>query len=89
MTFEEKLALVRGYFGTSPRQLTPEMSTGREVEPEVDKELPGTSGYVPGIKRLAIPALLETDGSLGIANGYAGYPTQPVLPAGRCSSRLC
>ena len=55
MTLEEKLSLVHGYFATSDKGTVP-------------KEALIGAGYVPGIPRLGIPALLETDASLGVAN---------------------
>jgi len=87
MTLAEKLILVRGFSGTSPRQLPKELFFGQQAEPEVDAKLKGTSGFVPGIPRLGVPDLHETDGSLGIANGFAGFATRPgdeatALPAG-------
>ncbi len=35
---------------------------------ELPSDIPSVAGYVPGIPRLGIPALLETDGGAGIAN---------------------
>jgi beta-glucosidase len=44
----------------------------------------GSAGYVPGIPRLGIPALQETDSTLGIANPFNVRPgdTAVALPAG-------
>jgi beta-glucosidase len=44
----------------------------------------GSAGYVPGIPRLGIPALQETDSTLGIANPFDVRPgdTAVALPAG-------
>jgi beta-glucosidase len=63
MTREEELTLVRGYFGV-------DYPWTAKVYPEaIRKALPGSAGYVPGIPRLGIPPLTESDASLGIANG--------------------
>lgn len=63
LTREEELTLVRGYFGANNR--------GRMngYPDEIRKVLPGSAGYVAGIPRLGIPALTESDASLGVANG--------------------
>lgn len=43
-----------------------------------------SAGYVPGVPRLGIPALRETDGSLGVTNpsGFRPGDTATALPAG-------
>ncbi len=56
MTLDEKLTMLMGY-------LTPRMP--KELLPE---GVPKGAGYVPGIPRLNIPALVESDASLGVAN---------------------
>jgi beta-glucosidase len=53
LTQAEKLVLLRGYFAIT----TPKPAGAI-----------GSAGYVPGIPRLGIPALQETDASLGITN---------------------
>ena len=58
MTREEKLQLVHGYF--------PPMADRTPGAPVADM-IP-SAGYVPGIPRLGIPALRESDASLGVAN---------------------
>ena len=63
MTRDEALTLVRGYFGVDYPMF------GKIYPAEIRKELPGSAGYVPGIPRLGIPALTESDASLGVANG--------------------
>jgi beta-glucosidase len=55
MTPSERMQLVRGQLGVPLRNGIP---TGAI----------GSAGYVPGVPRLGIPALQETDASLGIAN---------------------
>ena len=44
----------------------------------------GSAGYVPGIPRLAIPALQETDASLGVTNPDDARPGDKTvaLPSG-------
>ena len=45
--------------------------------------LPVTAGYVPGVPRLNVPALLETDASLGVVNPLQLRPDySTALPAG-------
>src|SRR5712675_660526 len=56
MTREEKLAIVHGGLGAR---------WGKEPKPE---GAIGSAGYVPGVPRLGIPALQETDAELGVAN---------------------
>ncbi|MDE2264795.1 MAG: glycoside hydrolase family 3 C-terminal domain-containing protein [Alphaproteobacteria bacterium] len=63
MTHEEEVRLVHGYVGTD----SPWLPKG--YTPAIRAALPSSAGYVPGIARLGIPALLETDASLGVANG--------------------
>lgn len=58
MTREEKLSLVHGYF--------PPWADRTPGAPVADM-IP-SAGYVPGIPRLGIPALRESDASLGVAN---------------------
>ncbi len=58
MTREEKLSLVHGYF--------PPMANKTPGAP-LDQMIP-SAGYVPGVPRLGIPALRESDASLGVAN---------------------
>ena len=55
MTQDEKLSMLQGYVA----QTWP----GR-----FPADLPKSAGYVPGVPRLGIPALLESDASLGVAN---------------------
>jgi beta-glucosidase len=45
--------------------------------------VPMSAGYVPGVERLGVPALLMSDASLGITNpGYREGDTATALPAG-------
>jgi len=64
LTQDEKLGLLHGNFAvTNP-------DSGR-VKPQ---GAIGSAGYVPGIPRLGIPALQETDASLGITNPFNVRP---------------
>ena len=55
MTLEEKLAYVHGYFPPLAKPVPP-------------IAMIPSAGYVPGVPRLRIPALRESDASLGVAN---------------------
>ena len=49
----------------------------------IPPEIPASAGYVPGIPRLGVPALLMSDASLGVTNpGYRPGDTATALPAG-------
>lgn len=56
MTLDEKLAMLSGTFGFSVLATRPE-----------EKRI--GAGHVPGVPRLGIPDLWESDASLGVANG--------------------
>ncbi len=56
MTLDEKIAMLHGTFGSSVRKANP-----------ADKRV--GAGHVPGVPRLGITDLYETDASLGVANG--------------------
>jgi beta-glucosidase len=58
MTLAEKLTLVQGYYA-APRR-------SHQYAPPAESR-PASAGYVPGIKRLAIPPQWETDAGLGVA----------------------
>jgi beta-glucosidase len=70
MSQDEKLVLIRGYFGVDYR-LNP---AAPPVPDDIRKELPGSAGFVPGIPRLGIPSQRESDASLGVANGLHMRP---------------
>jgi len=56
MTADEKIAMLHGTFGSTILKTAPaEKRTG--------------AGHVPGVPRLGIPDLFESDASLGVANG--------------------
>jgi beta-glucosidase len=77
MTLAEKFTLLHGMIAL------PFSRPGRDPTP-LPKEAIPAAGYVPGVPRLGIPALFETDASLGIANPRAARPhdTATALPAG-------
>lgn len=64
MTRTEMLSLVRGWMGLPCRPNTP------APIPCIKKfhDVIGSAGYVPGIARLGIPPLQETDAGLGVSN---------------------
>jgi beta-glucosidase len=68
MTQDEKLTLIKGYAGF------PFFNVAKPAEAV------GSAGYVPGIPRLGIPALQETDASLGIANPGNVRPNAYATP---------
>lgn len=74
MTQEEKLTLVLGYFSSdAPWKKYKRIAEGPEQ----------AAGYVPGVSRLGIPALTETDAGTGVASQPGGHPRlQTALPAG-------
>ena len=79
MTRDEELTLVHGYFGVDAT-----INLNYPPPPdEIRKALPRSAGYIPGIPRLGIPAQLETDASLGVANGRHMRPGDQAtaLPA--------
>src|SRR5262245_17269898 len=75
MTDDERFALLVSVMGTNP------------VLPVKDPRIPDgvamSAGYVPGVARLGVPALLMSDASLGVTNpGYREGDTATALPAG-------
>ena len=75
MTDEERFSLLVSVMGTTP------------VLPVRDERIPAdapmSAGYVPGVPRLGVPALLMSDASLGVTNpGYRPGDTATALPAG-------
>jgi beta-glucosidase len=61
MTLDEKIAMLHGNFGSVLRRTRPN-----------EKRI--GAGYVPGVERLGIPALYESDGGLGVGNGGSLRP---------------
>jgi beta-glucosidase len=75
MTDEERFSLLVSVMGANI------------FNPVRDDRIPAavspSAGYVPGVPRLGVPALLMTDASLGITNqGYREGDTATALPAG-------
>ena len=77
MTQEEKFRLVNGYLGIA-------LPIGPPPPADILHDLPDVSGYIPGIPRLGIPALKESDAGLGIANQMhlRKGDTATALPSG-------
>nr|VTP01717.1 Thermostable beta-glucosidase B [Mycobacterium riyadhense] len=74
MTDDERFALLVGVMGKS--ELWP-LRDGR-----IPEGTPMSAGYVPGVLRLGVPALLMSDASLGVTNpGYRPGDTATALPA--------
>ncbi len=75
MTPDEKLRLVFGYFGSA----APWKGT---LAPEGARA--GSAGYVPGVPRLRVPPLWETDAGLGVASQSHGDAVRAAtaLPSG-------
>ena len=69
MTDDEKYVLVEGYFGANLR-----LGFIRPAPAELRPSLPGTAGYVPGVPRLGIPPIIESDAGVGIANSMHMRP---------------
>ena len=75
MTLDEKLTLLKGYFGT-------DFSSTRFEAPAEARA--GSAGYVPGIPRLGIPAQWQADAGIGVAT-QGGAPekrARTALPSG-------
>jgi beta-glucosidase len=75
MTDDERFSLLVGVMGAG------------ELWPVRDERIPPgvpmCAGYVPGIPRLGVPALLMSDAGLGVTNpGYRPGDTATALPAG-------
>ncbi len=79
MTQDEQLQLVQGYFGIELH-----LAFLKPVPKDLRPLLPGASGFVPGIARLGIPALAETDAGVGVANNMHMRPGDQAtaLPSG-------
>lgn len=75
LTDDERFSLLVGVMGAG------------DLWPVRDERIPPgvpmSAGYVPGIPRLGVPALLMSDAGLGVANlGYRPGDTATALPAG-------
>jgi beta-glucosidase len=74
LTDDEKFSLIVSVMGAN------EMRPIRDQR--IPDDVPMSAGYVPGIARLGIPALLMSDASLGVTNpGYRAGDTATALPA--------
>ncbi len=76
MTQEDKLKLVRGYFGSD------RPDKGLKMHPLA---LPFSAGFVEGVPRLGIPGQYETDAGLGVATQVSGKNSpreRTELPSG-------
>src|SRR6516162_675493 len=76
MTDDERFSLIVGVMGAG------------ELWPRRDERIPPgvpmSAGYVPGIPRLGVPALLMSDAGLGFTNpGYRAGDTATALPSGQ------
>ena len=71
LTLPEKLSLLHGVFAADPAHPAPPGALG-------------SAGYVPGVARLGIPALQETDAGLGVTNpnGVRTGDRAVALPSG-------
>jgi beta-glucosidase len=78
MTQDEELRIVMGYWGTKGNLYS------RAIPKEIQAQGRGTAGFVPGVPRLGIPPLVETDAGVGIANGGNMRPGDEAtaLPSG-------
>lgn len=76
MTQQEKLQWVLGHFGAD--------INGHKKHPAA---LPYSAGYIPGVPRLDLPALFETDAGLGVATQASATPrARTSLPSGLASA---
>ena len=74
MTQQEKLGWVLGYFGAD---FVPNKTKKHPAA------LPFSAGYIPGVPRLGLPALFETDAGLGVATQLSKDPRERTsLPSG-------
>lgn len=74
MTDDERFSLLISVMGVN--------TTFPVRDRRIPEGTPMSAGYTPGVPRLGVPALLETDASLGITNpGYRPGDTATALPA--------
>jgi beta-glucosidase len=75
MTDEERFSLLVSVMGAN------QVIAVRDAR--IPEGTPMSAGYVPGVRRLGVPALLMSDASLGVTNpGYRPGDTATALPAG-------
>jgi beta-glucosidase len=78
MTFDEKLTLLMGYFGTD----SPWKNTKRPVESHNQ-----SAGFVYGVPRLGIPHLWQADAGIGVASqGGPEVRERTALPSGMATA---
>lgn len=68
LTLDERLDLVRG-------------SSPYTIKPKLSPDVPKGAGYVKGVPRLGVPALVESDASVGVANMQGGMRAGDVATA--------
>lgn len=74
MTQDEKMQMVRGYFGTKASWMGFDLPKGA---------LPDSAGFIPGIDRLGIPPQWQTDAGVGVATQRSPTPRErTALPSG-------
>jgi beta-glucosidase len=74
MTDDERFSLLVSVMGAS--------DFIAERDERIPDDVPMSAGYVPGVPRLGVPALLMTDASLGVTNpGYRPGDTATALPS--------
>jgi len=75
MTDDERFSLLVSVMGVN------DVVTVRDDR--IPEGVPMSAGYVPGVPRLGVPALLMSDAGLGVTNpGYRAGDTATALPAG-------
>src|SRR5262249_3850332 len=75
MTDDERFPLLVSVMGTN--------SVLPVRDERIPEGVPMSAGYVPGVPRLGVPALMMSDASLGVTNpGYREGDTATALPAG-------
>lgn len=75
MTDDERFALLVSVMGAG------DMWPARDER--IPPDTPMSAGYVPGVPRLGVPALLMSDAGLGVTNpGFRAGDTATALPAG-------
>lgn len=75
MTDDERFSLLVSVMGANA------MNPVRDDR--IPDDVPMSAGYVPGVPRLGVPALVMSDASLGVTNpGYRPGDTATALPAG-------
>ncbi|MEA2146535.1 MAG: beta-glucosidase [Solirubrobacteraceae bacterium] len=74
MTNAERFSLLVGVMGSRTQDPV--------TDPRIPPGTPMSAGYVPGVARLGVPALLMSDASLGVTNpGFRPGDTATALPA--------